>query len=413
MISVSTASCVITPDRPCYMGGYAYRTVKSIGAHDDLLCNALVIKNNDTPIVLCSLDILLVYKELVDDIKAQVSKKHGVKPENIIIAAIHTHGAPEMRDERLPVLNDVPDEKYSDIFKQMIIERTVETIDRCFEAGFEPARAEYRVVNVEGFYGNRTYADKPGDKSVALVRFVSGGKVLGGFFNISCHPTVLGQDNLFITGDLLGYLGHKLSLEWGVNPVIVQGSAGDMSNRHFRKGHDFAELERTGNGIYEQLKGGEYLPLEIGEPKNKGYHYHAEFDIDVEYFKKLKASLEEQLENETEFDRRKIVMSSITGTNLRLAHPHMTADFDYSVHTLGELQLICLPGELFSRFGQQIKAASNAKLPLIWCYADGYGGYMLGSEDYGVTYEGTMALIPQGATEEITAELCRIVSELK
>ena len=411
MIKVSSAMSIVTPERPCYMGGYANRTEKSHGVHDDLKCVALVVKSGETPVVMCSLDILLVYKEMVDSIKAEVSSKHGVDPDNIMIASIHTHAAPELRGSRIPVMNDCEDSAFFAEYKAFLIKKAIETIDRCFEQGFTDAEAEYRVVSVDGFYGCRVDASVDGDKSVALVRFVSEGRVVGGFMNMACHPTVLGQDNLMISADLLGYVCRGLADEWGVFPVTVQGCCGDMSNRHFRKGHDFAELERTGKGVLDQLTGGEYKPLKLGEPHNTLYHFHDEYDVDVEFFMGLRKQIEKQLETATEFETRKMLESSLKGIEIRLSKPHVTVDLDYSVHNIGELQLICLPGELFSRFGLEIKAASAAKLPIIWGYCNDYGGYMPGAEDYGVTYESTMAMLPKGATEIITAELCGIAGK--
>ena len=411
MIKVSSAMSIITPDRPCYLAGYANRNEKSKGVHDDLKCVALVIKTGETPVVMCSLDILLVYKEMVNSIKAEVSAKHGVDPDNIMIASIHTHAGPELRSSRLPVVNECEDSKFFEQYKEFLIKKTIETIDRCFEQGFTDAEAEYRVVNVDGFYGCRVDAAVAGDKSVALVRFVANGRIVGGFVNMACHPTVLGQDNYVISADLLGYVCRKLAEEWGVFPVTVQGCCGDMSNRHFRKGHDFAELERTGEGVFNQLSGGEYKPLTLGEPQNTVYNYRDEYDVDVDFFKNLSAKIEKQLESATEFEARKMLQSSLKGIEIRLSKPHVTVDLDYSVHNIGELQLICLPGELFSRFGLEIKAASAAKLPIIWGYCNDYGGYMPGAEDYGVTYESTMAMLPKGATEKITAELCGIAGK--
>ena len=60
---------------------------------------------------------------------------------------------------------------------------------------------------------------------------------------------------------------------------------------------------------------------------------------------------------------------------------------------------------MFSRFGLKIKAASKAKLPLIWGYADDYGGYLADEGEYGKTYESIMSPLPKGATEEITDDL--------
>ena len=411
MVKAASAQRDITPREACYMGGYGMRTQKSQGVLSPLMCSVLALEVDGTALVLCSLDLLMAPGELVADLKEEIGRKHGVDPLYTTIAAIHTHAAPEMRSARLPA---VTDDGFWERYAPQLREAVLSAVDECFAKGLQTAAAFYSKTAVKGFYGNRNGMEKPEDKDVVMVKFTdSRGAVLGGMVNIACHPTVLGADNLRISGDLLGYIAGAAAKQWGVLPVMMQGAAGDMSNRHYRQGHDAAELERTGGGIVAQLfQNQDFMPLALAAPKARRYVYQTEYDVDRDALEALRQKTLKEAEAAEGYDQRKILMSGVIALDMKLKDPHITVDFQAAVLRLGDFEIIKHPGEMFARFGMKIKAASPAKLPLIWGYADDYSGYMPNAEEYGITYESMMSPLPKGAAEEITENLCRLVADL-
>ena len=140
-------------------------------------------------------------------------------------------------------------QRYQEFLKNQIFS----TIAACFESERVEVDAWYRTVKIEGLYGNRNGIGKPEDKDVTLIAFKRGSDVVGAIVNISCHPTVLGAQNMQISSDLLGYISRGVKEQLGVYPLMMQGASGDMSNRNYRQGHDAKELARTGEGILAQL----------------------------------------------------------------------------------------------------------------------------------------------------------------
>lgn len=410
-ITAATATRFINPDRPSYLGGYWMRNKKSVGKLDDLKCTAAVIKIDGEPLVLCSLDVTAIYMDMTESIFKAV-EKYGVKFDMFSVAATHTHASPEIDREVCRAMGLPEEYDFYSVYRRYLVQSAIETITEAFESEFVPVEALYKTVKVEGFYGNRVGKELPGDKDVNIVKFAAeDGTVKAGLVNISCHPTVLGAENYLVSSDLLGFISRRFMAEWGVYPVMVQGSAGDMSNRNFRMGHDAAELERTGSGVCAQLMGGGYKPLELAAPNVKKYHYSAAYKRDVQTLKTVESELVSEAEKEKDYEQHRLLVSKILGVRQCLMHPDVKVDIDYSVLEVGEMQFIRMPGELFSRFGMQIKRASSKKLPMIWCYVNDESGYMPGREDYGVTYESTMTDLPKGATEEITENLVRLVGE--
>ncbi len=414
MLRVSTATGYVTPREPCYLAGYSMRTEKSTGVLDELKCTALVLEIDGRAVVFCDVEILMLNREIVGDVKARLAAEYGVDPALVTIAAIHTHAAPEIRSDRIKVQEDSAEPGFWMQYKEFLKETIFATIKRCFDQGFEAAEALYRTVRIEGLYGNRNGLDKPEDKDVTILKFIGeGGSVKAAAVNISCHPTVLSPKNLLVSGDLLGYISRAVKERLGVYPVMIQGAAGDMSNRNYRKGNDPPELERTGGGVVAQMFSGgeEYLPLSLSSPTAEPYRYRREYDIDMAEWNERRDTIRQAMENETNYDRHKILQSSLFAVERKIASPHITADYNASILRLGDLYICKLPGELFARFGRKIKDASPARLTLIWGYADDYAGYMADEGEYGKTYESLMSPLPKGGTEEITEEICALIAK--
>jgi hypothetical protein len=221
-------------------------------------------------------------------------------------------------------------------------------------------------------YGNRNGIGKPEDKDATLVVFKDGEDDLAAIVNISCHPTVLGAQNLQISSDLLGYISRGVKERLGVYPLMMQGASGDMSNRNYRQGHDAEELARTGEGILAQLFASEELePLSLKKPVVEAYHWETSYSVDKEALKNLQEQIKQQMATEENYDKHKILLSSVYAIDLKLKKEEITAKFDAAIIRLGDIEICKQPGEMFSRFGMQIKAPakqnfrSSGAMPMI------------------------------------------------
>ena len=411
MIKVATSTRYVTPLEPCFMGGYGMRRQKSEGVLDELKCTAVLLEIDGSPIVMCDVEILMITSEIVTAVKERLLREYGIQPEMVTIATTHTHAGPEIRSERLPMFDEESDDSFWRRYQDFLKERIFNTIADCFETEPREAEAWYRTVKIEGLYGNRNGIGKPEDKDVTLIIFKNEKDVLAAIVNIACHPTVLGAQNLQISSDLLGYISRGVKERLGVYPLMMQGAAGDMSNRNYRQGHDAQELTRTGEGILAQLFASEELaPLSLDKPLVEPYHWETSYPVDKEALKNLQMQIRRQMATEENYDKHKILLSSDYAIDLKLKKEEITARFDAAIIRLGDIEICKQPGEMFSRFGMKIKAASKAKLPLIWGYADDYGGYLADEGEYGKTYESIMSPMPKGASEEITDDLAFLMA---
>jgi len=61
--------------------------------HDNLYSKALVLQYQDTTVAIVVVDICVMPKEFVDDIKALITKETGISKGNVLLSSTHTHAA--------------------------------------------------------------------------------------------------------------------------------------------------------------------------------------------------------------------------------------------------------------------------------------------------------------------------------
>ncbi len=413
MLKVSAAKTNITPEEPCYLCGHAIRTQISSGVLDEIECNALVLGMEDNVLIWLTYDLTIMDRKLTDKIRKRLNEIYAVPVENITIAFIHTHAAPEVYSVS-PFFED-KEHGARPGYRDFLVSKGLEAVSLCYGKPFVPVRAYGQNIIIKGFYSNRNGLDKVCDKNVHIVKFKDeAGKIAAAFLNLACHPTVLGPQNLKISGDLFGYIKRRLAEEWGITPLMMQGAAGDMSNRCYRLGNDYNELVRTGEGILVQILYQEKEEeLEVNRIQVEPYHYHMEYEPDLVKWKKELDEAQRKLETETDPDKKKLLASGAAILRLKLKKTRVTIDFDAFILRLGDIEICTIPAELFSCFGLEIKKSSKARMPILWGYTNYSIGYLVEKSEYGKTFESMASEIPIGEPEKITSDLCRLMSGVR
>ena len=415
MLEITTAKTKITPEGkffPCYLCGHAIRTQKAEGVLNDIYITSIVLKIENETLIWCSFDLAGLNKEDSKRMIAVISQKYCIPEENINLGFVHTHSGPEY-DERSPFAGlergAVPG------YMDFIEEKLYSVVDEAINQKAAAAKAHYSVTKIDGFYGNRNGLDKPSDKDITTIVFKDeNDKAIAGLCNFSCHPTVLGPQNLYISPDLAGYLANALTKKWGCNFLIMQGAAGDMSNRQYRQGNDQKELERTGDGIMEQLNNNSAMePLRIEGPKALTFTYHKTFETSLEQKQVQLKDTEMRVANAKDFDEKKVYTSALAFARMEVEKfkPTYTLALDCRYYKLGELSVFTMPAELFSKFGIEIKEAMNNKCNIFWGYSNYSIGYLYGKENAGESFESIVSNIPAGVTEEIISKIKEFINK--
>ncbi len=214
---------VITPAGPVWMSGYAARTHASDGVVHDLWAKALALQDaSGGRVVLVTMDLIGLPRELSGEVAAQVKKQHGLERSQLVLNSSHTHSGPvvwpnlkTMYDLLTPAERDCL-EKYS----RRLADDLVSLVGAALadlapaklstghgSAGFainrrQPAASGVRIgLNPKG----------PVDHDVPVLKIASpNGKLRAVLFGYACHNTTLGGDFYQINGDYAGFAQIEL-----------------------------------------------------------------------------------------------------------------------------------------------------------------------------------------------------------
>ena len=75
-------------------GGVISRGGLATDIHDEMHVRCLALDDGQTRVAIAICDLRMIGREVVDEVKRRVSDATGLAPENVLISATHTHGAP-------------------------------------------------------------------------------------------------------------------------------------------------------------------------------------------------------------------------------------------------------------------------------------------------------------------------------
>lgn len=403
---VSARKCITPQGKffPCYLCGHAMRTELAVGVADDLWVNCIRLVVEEEQMVWLSFELVGFDPNNTKLIQKTVAEKYHIAENQVIVSFVHTHSAPEYANEspffgaeRMAIKG----------YPEFLVEQALLAVDECFEQEPVEVRCFMRQFDVDGYYGNRNGKDAVADKAMTTLLFKDEKDVVvASIVQVTCHPTVLGPQNFYVSGDLAGYLCRELQTRLGVYPFFMQGAAGDTSNRLYRQGNDYKELRRIGDGIIAQWElHPEETELNVSSVEVKTVDYVREFTLDVEAKKRNVADIERRIAEAKTFDEKKVYTSALAVAKATVNIDHSKMDFHAQLIKMGDLFIFSLPAELFACFGHEIKRAMNVKCPMIWGYCNYSVGYLVDRAEFGRSFESACSDIPEGTSEEIVEQV--------
>jgi Neutral/alkaline non-lysosomal ceramidase, N-terminal len=267
------------PDAALPMAGYASRTQGFRGIHDPLFVRALVLDDGATEVALVAWESLYVPEQVWAETSQQIAKDTGIRPEHVLLSAVHDHGAPTLAPAEPTAAQRA--------YRTTVQHAAVDAVRRA-KAQLQPARfgigraPAYVNINRREFSAGRGWwlgfnEDGVSDKTVTVLRFEDlTGKPIALWINYAVHAVVMGPDNYQITGDIAGatsrfveqhYLGNdrprsdggmRLRLRPeekaagdGVVAVWTSGAAGDQNPVSMASGEDFTLVDALGKVLGE------------------------------------------------------------------------------------------------------------------------------------------------------------------
>lgn len=410
----------ITPPVGAGLDGYSARQGNSIGVHDPLLAQLLLLRSGTQAIALVSLDLLGVGLDFTGRVRAGIERAIGVPGRCVMLACAHTHSGAAGFLPPSPGIHTQPDEELQDMTARKLVGAAIWAQQTLRPARLGPGRGR-----IEGLGSNRNDPEKGlADHEVLVLRVDDlAGEPLCVIMNYGCHPTVLGYQNLLFSAD---YPGAARATVRCIYPKAVcmytNGASGDVSTRFTRRDQSFTEVERMG-----RMLGGEVLKVlqsivTHDTPALDGEV--AEVQLKFRPFPPPEAAQAEVLRLKAELERLKA--TGATHGDVRRAHTRVEGAEGQALMSrelagqtqrmsqvqllrIGDLALLGLPGEPFSRTVLEIKQRSSRPWSAVVSYANEDAGYFpdaLSIADG--TYEALIS--PYGA--DVAEELRRTALQL-
>lgn len=239
----------ITPEFPVPLAGYGSRKGLSEGVHDSVFASALAISNRTETLVFVSADVLIVDDEVAD----LISKRF--KGLRIYFGASHTHSGPGGWARKR--LEQIVIGRFDPRCLDLLVNGMGRAISQAIE-GLEPARMGFGSTQVPEFIKNRLIEDGEVDPELTVL-YAEGidGKPMAALLIYSAHPTVLGSENMLLSGDYPGYLQRRFEEELGCGAIFMAGAVGSMGPKVKRKGFEAAREmgEQIATKAIEMIKG--------------------------------------------------------------------------------------------------------------------------------------------------------------
>ena len=355
IIKMGVSQVNITPPAPTVMSGYAARTQPSTGVHDSLYATALYFSGEKIKAMIITVDLIGFTSAYVDELKADLSKVSGVAPENIMITAVHNHGAPSPRSTDSDATNTVP--AYVKFMKERLLTmaKTASMNPVPVKMGINTGECKMNI-NRRALAANGTIflgrnPEGPCDHDLVVTRFEDmNNKPVAVLVNWPCHGTVSGQDNTLITGDWPGAAARHIKNNIGNDVVvaITAGASGDI-NPLYGPGKNFTEIEAVG---FHVAKEANRILTEV-----KTYPLK-----DIQTASTVMA-----------FPGKK---PSSTDLPVDKLEPASDTEIRLTVFKIGELVLSGISGELVNEIGMEIKTRSPYSGTIVVTHCNGSSGYI-------------------------------------
>ncbi len=398
----------ITPPLGTSLAGYM-RDRRAAHIHDDLFARSLVLDNGEARIAFVICDSLAIYKKEIDKAKHLINEHTGIPPEQVLIAATHSHTAPTV----VSVFQSEPDKEYAD----WLVTRVVDSV-RIAVNNLRPAKIGWGVGREDSVVFNRRFFMKPGttppnpwgetdeavkmnpgyenpnivkpagpidpDLSILAVQDLDGDPIaiLG---NYTLHYVGGGKGD-DVSADYFGVWAEMIEREVGGDgeitkppfvAMLTNGCSGDINNIDVRKRleqpypyHQMYEVARIvadkAREVVRNIDYHEWVPLaakqtvlELGVRKPT--------ESEIKEAKSILENAEEPLKTLREIYARETVL---------LAKRSDTVHTPVQALRIGEAGIVTFPGEAFVELGLEVK--EDTPFPTTFCIelANDYVGYI-------------------------------------
>ncbi len=392
----------ITPPLGYDMPGY-YGQRLATGVRDRLYVKAVSLEMNENTVIMIALDGIGTSDRMCDPVLERIEKFIGVKREDILIAATHTHtGHPRLKNDRNVKTADDSGENYEpyfDMLRALMADTAVLAHQRMV-----PVTVKYASSIEKGLTFNRNYKMKDGsirtnpgignpdivepfgcvDEEFAMLYFINEeGNPIGSLTSFACHhDSIGGAWGHLYSADYSGIVAKNMKKEFGEDFVSVfySGACGNLNHIDVNRGSTRYEHPRY---------------LDIGEKLSKAAlgNFKEAKDLAVDEIKSLKECVNIKRVEITpeEIAEAKYLVENVPAGGLvdvgkpdSIEYKRANADNILEKANLPEEMPVCIQvikigkcilyaflGEVYSEYSVELKKKSKADINIVVTLANG------------------------------------------
>jgi len=445
---VGASQVNITPEKlPVSMlGSFTDRPATSV--HDPLYARTLALDDGGFRVAITVCDICVIPRELFDEAKRRAAKATGIPPQQMLMAATHTHTAPAVVD----LLDAIPvDPEYT----RLLVAKMAESIEKA--AGqMAPAKIGWGFGSLPEEVGNRRWLKKEGtippnpfgetsdrvqmnpsagspdlvhpagptDPDVSLLSVIEpGGRARVLLANYSLHY-VGGIPAGMLSADYFGEFCEQIRqrLAPDAKPgeflgILSNGTSGDINNINFLKprpkAEPFQRIREVASRVADvatqaqrHVKHQAWVPLGMVERE-------IELGVRKPNAEQLQRARELLTDPKKPRDPRPEYYAK---SSLRLSQWPDTVKVKLQALRLGDLAIVTMPCEVFAEIGLEIKRRSPLRPVFVMQLANGYNGYLPTPQQHALggyeTWRAPSSYLEVTASRKMTETLLEMLAEL-
>ena len=332
-LSAGTAKVEITGPIGSTMYGYGSRGSNlSKGMHDPLYARVLVLEDIRNKLAIVTLDLGYFKDKNTARVIEALPKSVGI--DHLLLIASHSHSTPTNYDN-FPSEEDPWIKQVEKKIANAIVEADKNKREATIGVGKGEVREGFnrRVIKANGdvfmmWRNAERLPTAPLDYELGVISIRSGEDVIATLVNFTCHPVVLGPDNLLYSADYPGAMADYVNEKIGGQVMFLPGAQGDIN--------PFEDKQPIDQGAFEQVK---RLGHTIGKEVVRVSNRIIDFDSDSEIFVR-KESI--PLSKRSDINRENVAF---------------TAEIN-SVLIGDNIAFATFPGEFFVEHGLSLKSRS-------------------------------------------------------
>src|SRR5919112_185453 len=339
MIRAGTALVDITPPAGLALSGFAARSQPALGAHDPLTVRTVAVEN--TALVVA--DVIGLHGDMV----RRIRERCVLPADNVVVAALHTHGGPVSMMGRLSQQADAA-------YLERLEAACVLAIDKAVSSA-RPAHMMAGWGADPGVARNRRHLDGLVDTALPVLRVRdAAGDPMAVITAYACHPVVLGADNRLWTADYPHYARERLEAAHpGAMALFLTGCAGDANTGH--SAHASISLAPSTCRSFERR--------ETETPEALAERWYRERET-------------------ADPARAALLKHWIAWATETAGRPLEPIEARVSVLNWGGVPIVALPGEIFAETALQIRQKMSGKPSFVIGFAEDNPGYIPPESEY-------------------------------